>query len=203
MTKVETQGFLERHRARTLLSEMKRHAAFGVAISTVAIGVGAWRYFFVVGANDTFWLGCMIAGVAGMLVARVFPAAWSLPEKYASRLLQKAGSLLFLLLLSMLYFAVVTPVGMAMRRRLGGAPARWSGRPPEVGTVWVPKGRGAARAQPAARRSLFRNAMDVMSYFHSNGHYVLMPFIVIVLSLGLLLFFVKSSALAPFIYTLF
>lgn len=42
----------------------------------------------------------------------------------------------------------------------------------------------------------------VVVYFIRNKHYLLIPVLVLLLVLGLIMFFVKASALAPFIYTL-
>ena len=52
-------------------------------------------------------------------------------------------------------------------------------------------------------RGLSSQIFVVVGYFIRNGHFVLVPVVVFLLLAGLVLFFVKSSALAPFIYTLF
>ena len=51
--------------------------------------------------------------------------------------------------------------------------------------------------------ALARRFLGVLQFFAARGHYVYLPTLVILMSLGLVLFFVKSSALAPFLYTLF
>ena len=43
----------------------------------------------------------------------------------------------------------------------------------------------------------------MIGYFVRNGHFMLLPVVVFLLVAGLVLYFVKTSALAPFIYTLF
>jgi hypothetical protein len=45
--------------------------------------------------------------------------------------------------------------------------------------------------------------VNVLQFFARRGHYVFLPTLLILLALSVVLFFVKSSALAPFIYTLF
>lgn len=200
----EGEGYLRRLACRTALTELKRQAAFGVAVSTIVIALGAWNYFFVLGANDAFWIAWIVSGVTGLLAARVFPSAWMVPERTASRMFQKAGSVLFALLLTALYFSIVTPVGLAMRLICGPGHARWSNTAPPIDTGWVPKHlEEASTTTRVSARSLIGSFLFVLGYFHARRQYVLFPFLVIVLSFGLLLFFVKSSALAPFIYTLF
>ena len=51
--------------------------------------------------------------------------------------------------------------------------------------------------------SLTRRFLTVLQFFARRGHYIFLPTLVVLLALGLVLFFVKSSVLAPFIYTLF
>ena len=42
-----------------------------------------------------------------------------------------------------------------------------------------------------------------LRFFADRGHYLLLPVLMALLTLGLLLFFVQGSVLAPFIYTIF
>lgn len=44
---------------------------------------------------------------------------------------------------------------------------------------------------------------DLFGFVKARGNYVLIPLIFILLLMGALIVFVQSSALAPFIYTLF
>jgi hypothetical protein len=57
------------------------------------------------------------------------------------------------------------------------------------------------------RRDAFRNHLgivgDLLSFFWNNKWWWLTPMIVILMGLGGLVVFAQSSAIAPFIYTLF
>jgi hypothetical protein len=195
--------YLDRLAARTALFTLKRQIAFGLAVSTILLVVGAWKYLVVVGANDALWLFLFGIGAGGLLLARTLPTAWSLPERAASRLFQTVGSWLFATALTILYFAIVTPVGLAMRRSRGPGVSRWTRAAPASRSTWEVKQSPAGSSVRQSSRSLLESFLFVLQYFHSRRQYVLLPFLVIVLAFGLLLFFVKSSALAPFIYTLF
>ena len=97
---------------------------------------------------------------------------------------------------------------MSSGERLRGADPfyAWTGEAPAVTQGWVPKSvvddRRSASSE-AAMRPLSSQLFVVIGYFLRNGHFVLVPVVVFLLLAGLVLFFVKSSALAPFIYTLF
>ena len=43
----------------------------------------------------------------------------------------------------------------------------------------------------------------MIAFFFRRGNYVLLAIVILLVVLGLVLYFVQSSALAPFIYTLF
>ncbi|MGK7877227.1 MAG: DUF5989 family protein [Xenococcaceae cyanobacterium] len=43
----------------------------------------------------------------------------------------------------------------------------------------------------------------VIAYFIRSGNYIFIPALIFLLIFGLLMFFVQSTGIAPFIYTLF
>jgi uncharacterized membrane protein len=51
--------------------------------------------------------------------------------------------------------------------------------------------------------SKLATAADLLSFFWGNKWWWLVPLLVVLLLLGVLLVFAQSSAIAPFIYTLF
>jgi len=53
------------------------------------------------------------------------------------------------------------------------------------------------------RRYLLLQPIVVLGFFIRRGHILLVPVVILLMILGLILFFVQTSALAPFIYTLF
>lgn len=198
-----TASYLDRLAARRSLSSLKRHAAFGIAVSTAAVAIAGWHYLFVVGANDTVWATVLVAGGLGISIARALPCVWTVPERIVSSIFQRLGSWLFSVVLTFLYFVLVTPVGLALRQRRREVLQYWKERPTAAQSMWRPKDTSAERYIRKAGRSTFGSLFSVLQYFHAGRHYILLPFLIVVLALGLVLFFVKSSALAPFIYTVF
>jgi hypothetical protein len=55
----------------------------------------------------------------------------------------------------------------------------------------------------AGKLSAPKRFLDILTFFARQGHYLFLPTLVVLIALGMVLFFVKTSALAPFIYTLF
>ena len=197
--------YLARRQARLSLDELKRDIVFGFVVSGMLFTIGLWKYFFLVGASDTLWLVVAGMGALGILLTLIFPAAWHLPQSGLAVLVRTVGGGLFAVLLGLVYVLLITPIGWLLRQIKGDAPIyQWAEHPPLVMEGWYSKevlfetNQGAGGSLGTARRFF-----HVMEFFVSRGHYLFLPTLVILVALGLVLFFVKTSALAPLIYTLF
>lgn len=199
-------SYLERRAARLAFESLKKEIIFGMVISSLLLGIGTWRYFAVVGANDRLAAAMAVLGVVGWVVTLVVPWLWKLPEKALGFLTRKAGGVLFAALLAMVYAVLIVPVGVLLRRISGLGPiVTWDKAQPAGGLEgWHPK-EVAFEVQVGRRGkpSLARRFLTVLQFFARRGHYIFLPTLILLLALGVVLFFVKSSALAPFIYTLF
>jgi hypothetical protein len=200
-----TNTYLERRESRLAFHALKREIIFGMVISTMLLGIGAWRYYVVIDATDALWGPIAVLGALGLLLAVVFPSFWRGPEKALSFVLRKVGGVLFTVLLTVIYAGLVSPVGWALRRIKGADPIyAWEGASPAGMEGWHPKEvLFEANVGRRGKPSLARRFVNVLQFFVRRGHFVFLPTLVILLALGMVLFFVKSSALAPFIYTLF
>jgi len=96
-----------------------------------------------------------------------------------------------------------------LRRQKGTAPIyRWSGEVPKNIEGWIEK-EAATRQDSFVPREqirrgfMLRHPFSVLGFFVSRGQMFFVPVLIFLLILGLVLFFVQSSSLAPFIYTLF
>jgi hypothetical protein len=118
----------------------------------------------------------------------------------ASRL----GNLISVVILSVIYLVIFVPVGLIMQRR-GRAPFfSWQGAPPANLEGWHAKSLTVERASGGKkRRSLIGLGFAAFGYFGRRKAYVYLPALVILVVIGMLMFFAQTSALAPFIYTLF
>jgi len=199
-------SYMDRRAARLAFHALKTEVAFGMVISSLLLGVGAWRYFVVIGANDRLAAAAAVLGAIGWLLTLLIPSVWRFPEKALGFLVRQVGGALFAVLLTLVYGALMVPVGFLLRAFGGSGPiATWDRAQPAGGLEgWRAKEVACeVRASRRGKPSLAMRFLAVLRFFVRRGHYVFLPTLVIVLALGLVLFFVKSSALAPFIYTLF
>jgi hypothetical protein len=199
-------GYLVRRTSRLAFEVLKKEIIFGLLVSTLLLGIGCWRYFIVIGANDDVARALAIAGAVGWLLTLLIPSLWKGPEQALGFVMRKAGSILFAILLSVIYAVLIVPVGILLRRFSGSGPiVAWDG-PQPGGAIegWRAKEVAVeARLGGRGKASLVRRFVNVLQFFARRGHYVFLPTLLILLALSVVLFFVKSSALAPFIYTLF
>jgi hypothetical protein len=107
------------------------------------------------------------------------------------------------LTLGALYFGLITPLGWAVRSGLQERFLEWRSDDDRPQPTWTVKVLSSDAAEHQHKRSLLRAVVGVLQHFHRRKLYWVLPFLAIVLALGMALFFVKGSALAPFIYTLF
>lgn len=197
--------YLARRAARLAHEALKREIIFGMVISTMLLAAGLWCYYIVVGANDRLWQAVAMLGAVGWLAALVFPVLWKGPEQLLGAVMRKLGGFLLGALLALVYGMLITPVGWLIRLVKGADPIyAWDGPAPAGMEGWQRKEvLFETNAGPAGKPNLLRRLLSVLRFFAERGHYVFLPVLIILIALGMVLFFVQSSALAPFIYTLF
>jgi hypothetical protein len=182
---------------------LKRRSATGVVLGCVLAFEGVYRLLFKPGADDRFWTAAAIAGAVILLLTIVIPATMA-PFERAMRFV---GHWIFKGLLSLLlilvYFLFFVPLGAVLRKRY--PTSEWEGTKPNLGkSGWEDKRleRTAAR-EGEKRRPLLLLPLILLSYFAKERQFVLMPVVLLLVILGLVLLFLQTSAIAPFIYTLF
>ncbi|MBS1107639.1 MAG: hypothetical protein H6Q91_3141 [Deltaproteobacteria bacterium] len=200
-------SYLGRLRERTAFLALKRQIVLGLAGGWLLLLLGGFRHLYVATAREATSFALIAAGATLFAVGLVRPQGLAVVERAIRAATGWIGKGILLAFLSLTYFLIITPVGVAWRALRGSDPFyAWTGEAPAVTQGWVPKSvvddRRSASSE-AAMRPLSSQLFVVIGYFVRNGHFVLVPVVVFLLLAGLVLFFVKSSALAPFIYTLF
>jgi hypothetical protein len=162
-----------------------------------------------VDSSEALWTSVQWIGGLWLITAVLVPQSFSLLNRAWKFAAQKIGHTAFLVLLSIAYFVMVWPVGAWMRRRRGAEPIyAWGSARPAAFEGWVEKGAPVDSGpvgpkQKIARVYMIRHPISVLVFFARRNSLILLPALFLLLVLGLILFFVQSSSLAPFIYTLF
>ncbi len=203
---IESTGYLRRWRARVALDALKRDIVFGLVIGSLLLVKGAFEVLFVVGSSDQVWTVVAWLGAFSVVLSVLVPWVWAWPEKWFRRLASVFGRLAFTVLLSLIYVVLFWPVGWWMRFKNGADPIyAWEGDAPGTMHGWTAKAVSVITHSSERRgeRHLMLQPFFIVGFFLQRRSLLLIPSLILLLVLGLVLFFVQTSALAPFIYTLF
>jgi hypothetical protein len=192
----------------------RKQIGFGLILGWGLMLLSAFQYFCVPSRLDPLWEVLSILGGVAIGVALLVPSLLRWPERAWMALGQVMGKVVMTILLSVIYFTMFWPAGVISRLREGsrsfhswqsGASGAHEGAS-GAHEGWNPLARREAGEELGARtraRSMPLLFGEVLGFFFRQGHYIVLPILVMVLCLGLILFFVQSSVLAPFIYTIF
>jgi hypothetical protein len=181
---------------------------FGLLLGALLTLVGVQRSYLVLAAKDTVWRPVMWTGLGVLALTLLLPSVWCWPEGVLRAVTGTAAKWVLQLLLCLVYMLVLLPFGLILRLRKGTHPIySWKETAPTGAEGWVEKQVLVdERAFPGARGPRFAtmaSLIEILSFFLRRGHALLIPALFLLLLLALFFFFVQTSALAPFIYTLF
>lgn len=200
-------SYLTRLRERTAWLALKRQIVLGLVGGWLLLLLGGFRLLYAVNARQATSIALLSAGGVLFALGLLWPQGLAGFERGIRAATGWIGKTILMAFLSLTYFVVITPVGLVWRAVRGTHPFyAWTTDPPAAMEGWVPKpvvddARDAS--SEAGMRRLATQPFFVIGYFVRNGHFMLLPVVVFLLVAGLVLYFVKTSALAPFIYTLF
>ncbi len=197
-------GYLRDLALRREAMAIRRQIVYGLAMGWFLLLVPGFVYFCVPSRFDPLWGALIVLGAIHLGAAVVLPQALYWPERIWMKIARWQGWLVMSALLTVIYFALIWPAGYLSRRRTRGF-ASWASHPTDSKSAWqaVEVAEAEAGSNAAGYRSLPVVLASVVGFFFRRGDYVLVLVVILLVVLGLALYFVQSSALAPFIYTLF
>lgn len=198
-------AYLRRLDDRARRAALKRCILFGLVLGWPLALIGAFRYCFVPGVVDSLWLAVTLVGLLLLTFSLILPGALDPAERAWMAVAHAIGRVVFSTVLTVVYVCFILPVGRVLRWMRGEHPFyRWSDGAKIEAEGWVRKEVITESQRTSSRqRPVLVQPFVVLGHFLRSGQYLLLPTLVLLLILGLLLFFVQSSALAPFIYTIF
>jgi len=198
-------GYLEQLALRRQAMAIRQNIVYGLVMGWILLLGGGFFYCCVSGRVDWLWVSLLIAGLFHLAAAVVVPQFLYWPERAWMAIARVQGWLVMTVLLTVVYFALMWPASYFSRRRTRGF-VSWETHPTGPQSAWQPIDVLESETTMAAggrARGLPLLLLSVLDFFFRRGNYVLLPILVLLLVLGLVLYFVQSTALAPFIYTLF
>lgn len=207
MTENTAGSFLARKRLREQSRELTQHLVLGFGLGLILLFLGAYKYYISIEAWDVLWKVSIGFGAGAILGTLLFPSIWRGPEALLRRFGNWVGHALMKVLLAGTYFVFIWPVGVLLRATKGTTPIyEWGSIPPKGMEGWHEKklpydlpDTSGVDASKGGRTGFLK----VLVFFVRRGHIIFIPVLILLVSLGIALFFLQTSALAPFIYTLF
>ncbi len=134
----------------------------------------------------------MMVGCIFILVATIYPNALDLIHKFLNKLFSIIGNLFFKLILTIIYFALVLPIGLIIKSK--------EKKVNKEETNFVDY---KSNNNLESNKKGFYNIFLIFKLFNNERYALMIPLIIVLIIIGFLLIFVQSSVVAPFIYTLF
>jgi hypothetical protein len=197
--------YMQRLALRREVAEIRRLIGYGLTLGWILTLVAGFLFFCVKSQLDWLWCSLMLLGIGHLVLAATLPQALIWPERIWMAIARWQGHIVMIVLLSGVYYLLLWPAS-----RLSRSPAvgffRGGEQPPATTTAWQAIERSGDEPQGALQsryRGLPILLFDVIGFFVQRGNYILLPIVILLIVLGLVLFIVQSSVLAPFIYPLF
>jgi hypothetical protein len=198
-------AYLQQLALRRQAAEIRRLIVYGLTLGWILTLVASVLFFCVKSRFDWLWGFLIVIGILHLVAAVVLPQALLWPERAWMTIARWQGHLVMTLMLTLVYYLLLWPASRFARGQTAGF-FRWSDPPPLTSTSWQPIDLAASESDAVSSsryRSLPLLLASVIGFFFRRGNYILLPIIVLLIVLGLVLFIVQSSVLAPFIYPLF
>lgn len=205
MTKL-VGSFLERRVFREASKKLTGHIVFGLGVSLAVTCFGGYKYYLDIEANNIFWYTVLWSGWGMFGFCVILPSVWGLPERALHELGSWIGHKAMIIILTGVYILLIWPAGILLRQTRGSHPIyKWESTPPSKMIGWQVKKYTYEQAfrGMSTDRKLKISFLRVITFFVRHGLFIFIPALILILSLGIVLFFLQTSVLAPFVYTLF
>lgn len=190
--------YMRELKKRRQLEQTKNSSFCGQLGGVLLIGYGLSGWLKCDREWDILFLGLTAAGAVMLLLGLLIPDVLNGPCKIFMCFGNTIGKIVFSLLLAVVYVVIVFPASLVWRKKRAEFGFADSGELSR--DTGLKQGFGAWDYEGSQRTG---GILRVFGYFVDRKDYLLLPLIVILVGIGIVLFFVSSSVAAPFIYTLF
>lgn len=195
-------GYMQRLREKNYKEVLKEDILFGLVFGWTLFLIGSFKYFILLEKKVWFWAA--LVGIFFLISSVALPQLLRPLRKAIKFIAVKIGTEFFKIILAIIYFAVVTPIGLLWQRIEGKDPFyTWKSSPPERFEGWCEKRINIEELNTSNKILTLFYPIKVFSYFVIHSELVILPCLILFMILGLMTILVQSSGIAPMIYTLF
>lgn len=190
--------YMRELKKRRQLKQTKNSSFCGQLGGVLLMGYGLSGWLECDRERDVLFLSLAAAGAVMLLLGLLIPDVLNRPCKIFMWFGNTIGKIVFSLLLAVVYGVIIFPFGLVWRKKRAEFGFADSGELSR--DTGLPQGFGDWNYEGSQR---IGGILRLLGYFVDRKDYLLLPLIVILVGIGIVLFFVSSSVAAPFIYTLF
>ena len=196
--------YIKEYRQRKLDNKLKDLGFFGIFGGTILILFGSIKWLISDVSFEKWYLVIAILGwaicISGLIIPDILGGLYRCFIAFGNFI----GKIIFSYMLSFVYIILVVPIGLIMRKKRNNYDiAQWDGEYEGKENSGFAAWKNDLQKDEKNENSMRGIAFRLLGYFFTSGQYILMPSVFILIVIGVFLFFVSSSVIAPFIYTLF
>jgi len=196
-------GYMKRLQARKERAALKSDIIFGLTFGWVLTLMGAFKSWILLEGTPAVAILC--AGLAFLATTLAAPSLMVYPQRVMKAIATFVGTNLFKGILCVIYFLTILPAGLVYQKQNNHVPFySWQDRNAPAIEGWTTKESSDEHGSAAQYKMPgWLQPFQVVAYFFNHSQLLFLPCLIVLLMLGMIGIFVQSSALAPFIYTLF
>lgn len=193
--------YLKKRKFRLDERRVKDSSLFGLMLGTILIIISFLRWIVSYSNMSYFWEVSGVIGFFLFMTGALVPQCITCFYNGMRYVGNKIGNIIFSVLLFIVYAIFVIPISFFIKdRKKDYSYILWDdeykGEETSCFLPWKEKKKVEAKGIRGA-------TFGLIQYFILNGKIIFVPVVIILLMIGIILFFVSSSVFAPFIYTLF
>ena len=139
---------------------------------------------------DFLCFTCSILGIIILFFTTANPNVLNKPYNFIKSITQKMALIIFRIILSIIYFVLVFPMGIIIKLV--------KKQKKDLNTNFI----DYEETNLKNKRGIL-NALQILRLFTNEKYILMLPLIILLVLIGILLFFAQSTIVTPFIYTIF
>jgi len=189
----EINGYINNKIDRDNKEKEKNNYYFGLSFGLIITLITFAIIVCYDSKHDKILVPLGIFGVIIILMAIIYPNSLSILRKIFSFIGNLLVKVLFSIVLTIIYFILVTPVGIFIRKKQHHS---------TINSNFIDYSYND-NVINIDKHSFIYQIIRVFKFFFNEQYIVFMPVLIVLVLVAILLIFVQSNAIAPFIYTLF
>lgn len=198
--KKSSLSFKQEYEQRAEIKKINECSWFGIVTGLIFLTTGIYQTLCTTGFLNLIFIIMTALGSALLFIGSFFPLVLKNIVRYANKAFSAIGAIVIKILLIPIYM-VMTLINIFNRKRYSKKFSfyKWN----ETDKITSSFSDYDASEHQKSKYAIIDIISNVFSYFIGNRMFILLPVIVVLMILGMILFFASSSAVFSFVYTLF